>query len=367
MVQTPLTETAYWLGFSRVAEIGTRRFALLRQTFGSAEAAWRAGETDLHEAGLNGTPLANLLRMRSTLDLSAELQRVARLGARVITQLDPEYPHLLLSIDDAPILLYVRGSLLPSDERALAIVGTRRASQYGLDVTTTLARGLAQHGVTIISGLAHGIDSAAHRAALEVNGRTIAVLGCGIDDVYPREHRSLAEQIAAQGAVITEFPPGAKPERHHFPRRNRIISGLSLGVLITEAPESSGALITATYAADQGRDVFAVPGSIFHASSAGANRLIQDGAKPVMQTSDILDELNLAQQDVEVRQTTERLSPGDETETQVLSLLGSAPRHIDEIVRESGLSTAVVSSTLAILELKGLARSTGNMQYCLPL
>jgi len=367
MADELLTEASYWLGFSRVTEIGSRRFALLRQTFGSAKAAWYASEHDLREAGLKEATIANLLRLRLALDLTAEMRRVAQLGARVVIQTDPEYPRLLAQLDDAPILLYVRGHLSSADDRAIAIVGTRRASQYGLDATITLARGLAHHGITIVSGLAHGIDAAAHRAALDAGGRTIAVLGCGIDDVYPREHRSLAEQIASQGAVITEFPPGAKPERHHFPRRNRIISGLSLGVLITEAPENSGALITASYAADQGREVFAVPGSIFNVSSTGTNRLIQDGAKPVMQISDVLDELDLAHQEITVRHTTERLVPADETEARVLTLLHSAPRHIDEIVRESGLSTAVVSSTLAILELKGLARNTGNMQYCLPL
>lgn len=367
MADTTLTETAYWLGFSRVAEVGARRFALLRQAFGSAQAAWQADERDLRAAGLTGTPLSNLLRTRAQIDLHAEMLRVASLGARVITQLDREYPSLLRAIEDAPLLLYVRGKLTENDSKAIAIVGTRRASQYGLDVTTRLTRELTQHGVTIVSGLAHGIDAAAHKAALEAGGRTIAVLGCGIDDVYPREHRGLAERIVAQGAIITEFPPGAKPERHHFPRRNRIISGISLGVLITEAPEDSGALITAACASDQGRDVFAVPGSIFHANSAGTNRLIQDGAKPVLQTSDILEELNLTFTDIHMRQMTDMIVPENELESKVLSLLSSSPKHIDELVRESGLETAAVSSTLAILELKGLARSTGHMQYCLPL
>lgn len=367
MDAAPLTETAYWLGFSRVVEIGAKRFALLLRAFGSAQAAWKAHERDLRAAGLTETPLNNLLRVRDQLDLNAEMRRIASYGARIITQLDPEYPALLRTIDDSPILLYIRGTLIADDSKAIAIVGTRRASQYGLDVTTKLARDLTQQGVTIVSGLAQGIDAAAHKAALEAGGRTIAVLGCGIDDVYPREHRALAEHIVAQGAVITEFPPGAKPERHHFPRRNRIISGISLGVLITEAPENSGALITAACAADQGRDVFAVPGSIFHANSAGTNRLIQDGAKPILQMNDILDELNLAYTTVQVRQMTGHIAPENEIENRILSLLSGSPKHIDELVRESGLETAAVSSTLAILELKGLARSTGNMQYCLPL
>jgi len=301
------------------------------------------------------------------LDLARELAKVTGLGAWLLTPEDAAYPRLLRQLDDAPLVLYGRGELLPADDQALAVVGTRRATQYGLDVTALLCRGLAGRGVTIVSGLAHGIDAAAHRAALAMGGRTIAVLGCGVHDVYPRDHRGLADQITQHGAVITEFPPGARPERHHFPRRNRIISGLSLGVLIPEAPEASGALITATYAGEQGRDVFAVPGNIFHASSTGANRLLQDGAKLVLTVEDIFDELALSYETVQTQTAAAVLAPDDPIEAQLLALLGLDPLHVDELVRRSGLPTAIVSSTFVLLELKGLARSVGPMQYCLPL
>lgn len=367
MSRPALPPAAYWIAFSHVPEIGARRATMLREAFGSMEAAWWASESDLREAGLGTLALKNLLVTRSKLDPGKTLDKVTDLGAWVVSPEDADYPALLRRLDDSPLILYGRGTLLPTDDRALAIVGTRRATPYGLDATTLLSRGLVRQGVTIVSGLAHGIDAAAHRTALETGGRTITVLGCGIDDVYPRDHRALADQIASRGAVITEFPPGAKPERHHFPRRNRIISGISLGVLIPEAPEGSGALITATYAAEQGRDVFAVPGSIFHASSGGANRLIQDGAKLVLTVEDILDELNLTYEIEQTQATTVELAPADPTEAQILALLGRDPLHMDEIIRRSGLPTAVVSSTCALLELKGLARNAGHMQYSLPL
>jgi DNA processing protein len=220
--------------------------------------------------------------------------------------------------------------------------------------------------VTIVSGLAYGIDAAAHRAAVEAGGRTLAVMGTGVDVIYPSDHRRLADDVMAHGALVGEFPAGTRPDRLNFPRRNRLISGLSLGVLVVEAPERSGALITASMAAEQGRDVFAVPGSIFSAASVGAHRLIQDGAKLVMTAADVLDELSLAHDAVETRERAERLAPADEIEAVLLARLSPEPAHIDDLVRLSGLPVALVSSTLTILELKGLARNVGPMQYSLP-
>jgi DNA processing protein len=216
-----------------------------------------------------------------------------------------------------------------------------------------------------VSGLAHGVDAVAHRTALEAGGRTIAVFGCGIDIVYPRDHARLAEQIAAQGALVSEFPIGTKPEAHNFPRRNRVLSGLALGVLIAEAPEQSGALITATHAAEQGREVFAVPGNVFRSQSNGANRLIQDGAALVIEPQDILDSLNLADERRETRQTTETIAPVSAEESRLMALLSYEPVHVDALARSADMPIADVTSLLTIMELKGLVRAAGAMQYVL--
>ena len=362
-----VNERFYWLGFSLVPEIGPKRLHQLLGYFGDLGRAWTASETALRQSGLEPAPLDSLLRVRSRLNLNAQLDRIQSAGVHLLTQADDAYPALLTSLADAPPVLYVKGELTADDARALAIVGTRKATTYGRDAAAYFARQLAEQGFTIVSGLAHGIDAVAHRSAIESGGRTLAVLGTGVDVVYPPDHRQLAQDIMRHGALVSEFPLGTRPDRHNFPRRNRIISGLSLGVLVAEAPENSGALITTTTAADQGRDVFAVPGSIFSPANAGCHRLIQDGAKLVMTVNDVLDELNVAYQAVETRTTTERIAPGSEIEARVLGYLSADALHVDDLVRRSGLPVATVSSTLTLLELKGLARSVGPMLYSLPL
>jgi DNA processing protein len=360
-----LSDSQYWLGFSLVPEIGPRRLANLLHWFGDLGRAWRASEHELIQSGLDKQPTANLLHIRKQLNLEAELEKVQKAGAHLVTLADDQYPPLLKKLPDAPTVLYVRGRLMPGDDHALSIVGTRRATTYGRDAAYQLSKQLAGQGVTVISGLAHGIDTAAHKGALEGGGRTIAVMGSGVDVIYPRDNAKLAQQIANCGAIISEFPIGMHPEARNFPRRNRVISGMALGVLVVEAPEKSGALITASIAADQGREVFAVPGNIFSAASTGTNRLIQDGAKLVINVSDILDELNIAHTEVQTQTITERIAPANRTEAELLQHLGADPIHIDDLVRISGLPIALVSSTLTILELKGLARTAGHMQYCL--
>jgi DNA processing protein len=360
-----MPESAYWLAFSLVPLIGTRRFHLLLRAFGSAASAWHAGERELREAGLDARATASVLTVRARLDLDAELRKIERAGARMLTSLDDEYPPLLRHVDDAPIVLYIRGKLTPADERALAVVGTRRASTYGKDIAHQFSRQLAEHGITIVSGMAHGIDAAAHMGALEAGGRTIAVLGCGVDRIYPSDHRALAARITESGALLSEFPMGSRPEAKHFPRRNRLLSGISLGVLIVEAPLRSGALITASHAAEQGREVFAVPGSIHQPGSEGTHALIQEGAKLAHRVDDILDELNIVHEGAQSRAAAERLAPGDEIEALLLESLSREPLHIDDLARHTGLPIATVSSILTILELKGLARMVGHMQYCL--
>ncbi len=260
-----------------------------------------------------------------------------------------------------PPVLYLRGGLATEDGLAIAVVGTRLVSSYGRQVTEAIVPELARSGVTVVSGLARGVDSLAHRLALDSGGRTIAVLGCGVDVNYPAENARLASAIAERGAVISEYALGMPPDAANFPPRNRIISGLSLATLVVEAGETSGALITADFANEQGRDVMAVPGSLFSPRSRGTNALIQQGAKLVTCATDILEELNVAAvpQQLEIKQ----LIPQDPVEAAICALLSAEPVHIDTIGRGTGLPIATVSSTLAVMELKGLVRQVGGMNY----
>ncbi len=353
----------YYIGFNLVRGIGSIRLRALIDAFGDVERAWNAPADALQGAGLDRRSLENLLQTRARVDLEREVRRIAAAGVQALTWEDAAYPSLLREVPAPPPLLYIRGQLEPEDAWAVAVVGTRRISSYGREVTRRLAGALARSGITVVSGLARGVDGVAHRAALEAGGRTIAVLGSGVDQVYPPEHRELARQIAAAGALVSEYPLGAQPEAGNFPARNRIISGLSLGVLVTEAGLGSGALITASYAAEQGRDVFAVPGSILAAGCNGTNRLIQDGAKLVLEVADILRELNLSMvaEQAEARQVL----PATEAEAALLGCLGTEPLHVDELQRAVGLPISQVTSTLALMELKGMVRQVGGMKYVL--
>jgi len=358
-----MSDIKYWVGLNLVPDIGPRRFALLRQYFGSLEEAWKASAADLRLAGLSSRAAEALLATRASVSLDKELERLSQKGIQVMTLDDPCYPPRLKEIYDPPPVLYVRGKLTPEDEWSVAVVGTRQATTYGQEVARRLARGLAQNRITIVSGLATGIDTVAHRAALEAEGRTIAILGCGLDIVYPASNARLAREIAERGALLSELPLGTMPKPGNFPQRNRIISGLSLGVLIVEAGDKSGALSTARHALDQNREVFAVPGSILAAMSRGTNRLIQDGAKLVSSVQDILEELNLTMvgQQLEMKE----LIPANETELLIMRHLSAEPSHIDELCRSSGLPVASVSSTLTMMELKGMVRQVGGMNYVL--
>lgn len=291
-----------------------------------------------------------------------EMAAFAKSGARLISILSAEYPRLLLQIDDPPPYLYVKGDLVP-DELAVAVVGSRRASRYGLMVTEKFSRELAEQGVTIVSGLARGVDTAAHSGALVGGGRTIGVLGCGIDVVYPAENAKLYAEIESSGAVISEFPMGTAPLAENFPRRNRIVSGLSTGVLVVEAAEGSGSLITARLALDQGRDVFAVPGNINSAVSRGTNILIRDGAKLVLSVEDIFDELPVRKRSTPA-QVPKGPFPGlSPDERLVWDAVVDEPLHIDEITFKSKLTAGEVSAILLRLELKGAVTQLPGMVY----
>jgi len=356
-------DVKYWVGFSLISGIGRVRLAQLEKYFGNLEGAWQAEPAELKRAGLDSRVVRTITSTRPRLSLEAEMEKLERYGVEVFTYHDSGYPSRLKEIYDYPPILYVRGSLLPEDEWCLAVVGTRRATAYGKQVTEEIVTDLARSKITIVSGLARGIDTVAHQSALEADGRTIAVFGCGLDMVYPGENAALARRIREQGALVSEYPPGTKPRAENFPRRNRIMSGLSLGVLVTEAGKTSGAMITARLALEQNREVFAVPGSILSPSSSGANHLIQEGAKMVNDYTDILEELNLTV--VAHQAEIKEIIPASDTEARLLKQLGSEPTHIDEVCQASNLSISQVSGTLAMMELKGLVRQVGAMSYVL--
>ena len=360
---TRAEELKYWVAFSGIPGIGRVRISQLKEYFDTLEEAWNAPEGQLRQAGLDSRTIAALITGRPRVSLDADMERLARHSVQVLVNEDPLYPPRLREIYDYPPVLYVKGRLPVQDQPSLAIVGTRHPTIYGRQVTEEIVVDLARSGITIVSGLARGIDSVAHRATLDAGGKTIAVFACGLDIIYPSENTKLAQAIMEQGAVVSEHPLGVKPRPEGFPLRNRIMSGLSLGVLVVEAGERSGALITAQQAVEQNREVFAIPGSILSPASRGPNRLIQDGAKLVSDYADILQELNLTivAQQAEFRD----FSPVDDVESAILMQLGSEPNHIDEICRRSGLAMPSVSSTLAMLELKGMARQVGTMNYVL--
>ncbi len=356
-------EIEYWVGFSLIPGIGRVRFSQLEGYFGSLEDAWKAGPADLKRAGLDSGVVNAITQWRPKISLADEMKKLDQYGVKVLTWHSDNYPSRLKEIYDHPPLLYFRGSILPEDEWCLAVVGTRRATVYGRQVTEEIVTELARSKITIISGLAKGIDTVAHNSALEAGGRSFAVFACGLDTVYPAENASLARRIMQQGALVSEYPLGTRPRAENFPRRNRIMSGLSLGVLITEAGETSGAMITANMALEQNREVFAVPGSILSPASKGTNRLIQEGAKLVHDYTDILEELNLTAvaHQIEMKE----IIPASEAESLLLKHLRAEPVHIDEVCRSSGLPVATVSSTLAMMELKGLIKQVGMMNYVL--
>ncbi|MBN1314978.1 MAG: DNA-processing protein DprA [Anaerolineales bacterium] len=354
-------ELPYWVGLNLVRGIGPAKFRALLDYFGSAQNAWQAELSELSQVGLDRRTLDSFVQTRSNLNPQQDVEKTLLDNISIHTWDDDDYPRYLKEIPDPPPVLYVKGDLQTRDEWSVAVVGTRRATSYGKHVTRQLVQELVRNGATIVSGLARGIDSIAHQAALDAGGRTLAVLGSGIRKIYPPEHRRLAERVAESGAIISDFSPDTPPEAGNFPRRNRIISGLSLGVLVIEAGNKSGALITANYALDQGRDVFAVPGNISSRMSYGTNRLIQQGAKMVISASDILEELNMTM--VAEQVATQLSLPASHEEAQLLKLLSDAPCHVDELSRHAAMPVSMVTSTLTMMELKGMVRQVESMSF----
>jgi DNA processing protein len=329
-----------------VKGIGAVRLRSLLDAFGDAQSAWQAHPEELRAAGLPAGIVENLIKLRASVVLETIWDQIQAQGIQVIIWNDEQYPVRLREIDQAPPVLYVRGVLDLQDEWAVAIVGTRRITAYGRQVAERIAVKLANSGITVVSGLALGVDTVAHHATLDAGGRTLAVLGCGVDRLYPPRNRQLAERILESGALLSDYAPGTPPEASNFPPRNRIISGLSLATVVVEASEKSGALITADFAVEQGREVFAVPGSVFSPQSRGPNRLIQNGAHPLLDPQEILDILDLTR--VAAQSEARIILPANATEAQLFAILGHDPLHVDEIRAQSDLPIEQVTATLAL-------------------
>jgi DNA processing protein len=353
--------------------VGPIRLRALRELFGTPEAILAAQKSELLRVEGVGEEVArSIAGWREQIDLDAELQRIEKGNVRVVTRDDPEYPKNLQEIYDPPLVLYVKGILKAGETLAIGVVGSRRTTLYGQDMARKLAFQLARFGVAVVSGLARGIDTAAHNGALQAKGRTVAVIGCGIDVVYPAENKKLADEIVEKGgAVVTEFPFGVQPDKQNFPMRNRIISGWSMGVVVVEANLKSGALITAAQAAEQGRQVFAVPGRADSILSRGTNRLIKDGAKLTEDVEDVLSEFEylLPKQAVETVGTDAEargIKPAltfSEMEGKVIAQMSREETGIDDIIRSSGLTSAAVSATLLGLEMKRVVRQLPGKLY----
>jgi len=356
-----MEEREYLVILNLVRGLGPARIRNLMAHFGSAAEIFRRPAPDLSRVPGIGAHLSRAIRRWEELDYAEEFRLIEKLGLEVLTVFDPGYPANLKEIYDPPVVLYLKGSLIPEDRPALAVVGSRRASRYGLQAARKLAADIAARGFTVVSGLARGIDTEAHRGALAASCRTLAVLGSGLGNIYPGENRELAEEIARSGAVISEFPVRAVPDRQNFPLRNRVVSGLSLGTVVVEAAERSGALITARLAMEQGRAVMAVPGRIDSYSARGTNALIRDGAKMVSGIEDILGEFEYLFPELRppspeappASRRLENLSPGEKL---VWEALGEEEMSMEDLLARTGLPSPSLSAALLSLELKRLIK-----------
>ena len=375
-----MDDLKYWVALSGIPHLGSARFRLLEAYFESLEDAWRADATQLEEAGMDPRTAQVVASAKRDADPDKGMEALAQAGVKAANWNSEDYPPRLREIHDPPPVLYYLGELMPSDQFSVAVVGTRNPTSYGREAATALSRDLASVGITIVSGLALGIDGVAHRAALECGGRTIAVVAGGLDTVYPREHAALFRQIQARGAVVSEHTLGVRPDSRNFPRRNRLISGITLGTLVVEAGEGSGTRWTVQQALEQDREVFCVPGSIFSPASSFTNRMIKEGAKLVADYTDVLEELNLPEMSMgkdnlaELQKSmdftaTETDIEGDDLqgldadESSLVARLSGEPVHVDDLCRQSGIPIATITSMLTLLELKGKVIQVGSMHY----
>ena len=359
-----MEELAYWIAMSRVPRVGSARLRQLRHHFGSMEAAWTASARELKAAGIESQVIEQICLCRTECAIDEELPRLREFGIVALTEDDPEYPYLLRQIPDCPPVLYVRGTLPPDEALTIAVVGTRRASPYGTQATREIVEDLAAAGTVVVSGMARGIDTVAHKATLDAEGVTVGVLASGLDVVYPAENAALARRVLERGALVSEHPPGVRMRKESFLLRNRIMSGMSRGVVVIEAGERSGAIRTASDALEQNRDVFAVPGSIYSPSSIGTNRLIQTGtARAILSGQDVLEEMGVVLSQ-ETAGPVSALQP-DSIQTRLVARMGANPVHSDDLARQLGLPSQEVAAALTLLELNDVVRSVGNMQFIL--
>lgn len=362
-----LSELKSWLALFTVPQVGPVRYMSLVRHFGSPQKVLDAAKDELAELPDIGPITAtNIKNGVIWEDVEKQTQLIQKSGAKLLTFKDQDYPQNLLSIYDPPPFLFVKGEITKEDQNAVAIVGCRSASTYGKRITENIARELASKGITIVSGMARGIDSIAHTSALKEKGRTLAVFGSGVDVIYPSENKKLADKIMSCGALISEFPMGTTPDAPNFPRRNRLISGLSLGVVVVEAGAKSGALLTANCALEQNREVFAIPGNLGAKTSEGTNRLIKQGAKLVTSVEDILEELKVTIRGIESSSevtSQEDLSNLSEKEKSVYELISEEPSHIDKIAPQASVSVSDALSLLLSLELKGMVRQLSGKMF----
>jgi len=360
-------ELYYWIALRLSAGIGNVTCKNLLAKFGSPERVFHAGREDLAQVeGMGPQTVEAIGRFRHSDAIDREIERIEAAGVQALTISSPEYPDNLKNIYDPPPFLYVKGRLKPQDQQALAVVGSRSSSDYGRKVALDICREMAAAGLTVVSGMARGIDSVAHAAALAGKGRTIAVLGCGVDIVYPLENKKLYDRIAENGAVVSEYSMGVKPNAYNFPARNRIISGLALGVLVVEAGMKSGSLITARMALDQGRDVFAVPGSIYSFKTKGVHSLLRSGAKLVEGAADIFEELKLGKPqhgNVEPEPEADVIAELEPALQNLYGMLQESPVHIDDLIVRSHLPSGQLSSLLLELELGGFVQQLPGKRF----
>ena len=362
-----MTRTEAYLALNLLPKIGPVRVRRLMEVFGSPERILSTKARDIRQVDGFGEDLAETIAgWENRVDLTRELRRIHEEGLTLLTQEDALYPKLLREIHDPPTVLYVRGQLTERDHHGIGMVGSRHATQDGLNTAKNMAVQFAYAGYTLISGLARGIDTAAHEGALASKGRTIAIIGSGHGQLYPAENAALAEKIAGQGAVVSEFPVDYPPDKQTFPMRNRVVSGWSCGLVVVEAPLRSGSLITAGQAAEQGRTVYAVPGNIDRPTSHGCNRLIQDGAKLIMDGADVLDDLMALFPTQPIAPKMEQLKPTVELsgdEGAVFQAIDTSETHVNEIMQKCGLATSVVNATLMKLEMKRLVKPLPGKFY----
>jgi DNA processing protein len=362
------SEKYAWLALYLIPGLGNLAFKNLLDRFGSPRAVFLAGLSELKEVtGLRDAVARKIVKREYAVDPEKEYHKIESINARIVTFFDKEYPKILKEIHSPPMLLYVKGKRIPEHQNFISLVGSRRATHYGIKSAEKIALGLARRGVGVVSGLAIGIDTAAHRGCLWGKGFTIAVIGTGLDIVYPSSNREMIHQIQETGSIVSEFPLGSPPEPKNFPIRNRVISGLSRGVVIVEATRNSGSLITASLALEQGREVFAVPGSIDSFKSRGAHFLIKQGALLVENADDILDELGYSERAVEGRGSPEgfpeSVSQMNQSEKKIFEIIGDYPIHIDEVARMGKMDTSEVSSILLELEIKGVIRQLAGKMF----